>query len=137
LKRKGCNLERELVSKFWKYGWAAIRVAGSGSSSFPSPDIIAGKNNNIYAIECKSCKAKKFYFKIEQLNSLLEFSKKIGAKPMLGLRFSKKEWYFIPTKDLKNFHTTNKFFVINRKELAGKAIKITELINGQRQSTLV
>ncbi len=41
-KSKGSAAERELIHKFWANSWGAIRVAGSGSSQFPSPDILVG-----------------------------------------------------------------------------------------------
>jgi Holliday junction resolvase len=54
LKAKGSNAERELVHMFWDKGWAAIRVAGSGSSQYPSPDVLAGNNLRKLAVECKA-----------------------------------------------------------------------------------
>ena len=53
-KKKGINAERELIHMFWAEKWAAIRVAGSGSSKYPSPDILAGNNLRKLAIECKA-----------------------------------------------------------------------------------
>ena len=41
-KAKGTKGERELVKFFNNSGWACIRIAGSGSSRYPSPDILAG-----------------------------------------------------------------------------------------------
>ena len=41
-KSKGINAERELIRLFEDTNkWSACRVAGSGSSRYPSPDIIA------------------------------------------------------------------------------------------------
>ena len=50
-KSKGINAERSLIHKFWAHNWAAIRVAGSGSSKYPSPDVLAGNNLRKLAIE--------------------------------------------------------------------------------------
>ena len=56
-KKKGTDAERDLIHIFWKNGWAAVRIAGSGSMKYPSPDILAGKNGTLYAIECKTTKS--------------------------------------------------------------------------------
>ncbi len=42
MKSKGSRFERDLIAELWKAGLAAIRVAGSGVSTFPCPDIVAG-----------------------------------------------------------------------------------------------
>ena len=52
-KAKGTRGERELVKAFNENGWVCIRVAGSGSSRYPSPDILAGNAMRRVAIECK------------------------------------------------------------------------------------
>ena len=62
-KSKGINGERELVHMFWNRGWACLRIAGSGSSKYPSPDILAGNKLRKLAIECKITKDQKKYFK--------------------------------------------------------------------------
>ena len=50
-KSKGSKAERELISMFWKKGFAAMRAAGSGSTHHPSPDIVAGNGKYFFAIE--------------------------------------------------------------------------------------
>ena len=45
-KVKGSNAERELILDLFNKGWAVSRVAGSGCSTLPTPDIIALKNKN-------------------------------------------------------------------------------------------
>ena len=76
-KSKGLNAERDLLRAFWSNGWAAIRVAGSGSSHYPSPDLIVGKEGRRLAIECKITKDDKKYISsidIQQLNYFSNFS---------------------------------------------------------------
>ena len=61
-KAKGTKGERELIHFFHEYSWSAIRVAGSGSSKYPSPDVLAGNALRKIAIECKVTKDTKKYF---------------------------------------------------------------------------
>ena len=71
-KQKGSIAERELIQMFWGASWAAIRVAGSGSSQFPCMDVLAGNGSRNLAVECKSTKYDKQYFKQEQIKQLEE-----------------------------------------------------------------
>ena len=119
MKRKGSNAERELVAMFAGIGWAAIRVAGSGSSKFPSPDVLASNGSKVIAIECKSTKKKNQYFNPLQLKQLNEFASTFNAEPWLAVKFS-AEWKFFRPDDLaqkqKSFgissdHKDAKFFI--------------------------
>ena len=100
-KIKGTKAERELVHMFWEKGWAAIRVAGSGSSHFPSPDVVAGNNLRRLAIECKAVGGTNKYISVEQVDDLNLFSSKFGAEAWIGLRFNREEWLFITTRELE------------------------------------
>ena len=57
-KSVGINAERELIHLFWSSGWSAVRIAGSGSSHYPSPDLIASNIARKLAIEAKVTKDK-------------------------------------------------------------------------------
>lgn len=98
-KSKGINAERELVHKLWAAGWGACRIAGSGSSHYPSPDVIAGNGSRSLAIECKKTKTTKYLTK-EEVNDLLSFAKTFGAEPWIGARF-RDGWLFLNPNDLK------------------------------------
>lgn len=100
-KSKGINAERDLIHKFWASKWAAIRVAGSGSSRYPSPDVLAGNNIRKLAIECKACKEKSRYFTKDEIEALKEFAKIFGAETWVGIKFDKIGWYFLTLEDLK------------------------------------
>ncbi len=100
-KSKGINAERELVHLFWKTNeWSAIRVAGSGSSGFPCPDVLAGNRIRKLAIECKTVNAKSKYLTDEDINQLTKFSGVFGAEPWIGVKF-KSDWFFLSIDDLK------------------------------------
>ena len=94
-KEKGSKAERELVTMFWNAGWAAIRVAGSGLTKKPNPDVIAGNGIRRIAVECKTTKQIRKYLTREDVNQLIEFSRKFGAEPWFGIRINNMKWYFI------------------------------------------
>ena len=94
-KIKGSRAERELFHLLWKESWACVRVAGSGSTSQPSPDLVASNGKRILAIECKSIQFGKKYFSAEELEQLYTFSRAFGAEAWLAIRFDNKGWYFL------------------------------------------
>ncbi len=115
LKSKGINAERELIHMFWDKGWAAIRVAGSGSSIYPSPDVLAGNNLRKLAIECKSIKGVTRYLSKEEIANLEIFANKFGAEPWIGVRFDHLDWYFIGIHDLERTEKSVKITVRDSK----------------------
>ena len=100
-KAKGTKGERELVKFFNESGWSCIRVAGSGSSQYPSPDILAGNAVRRVAIECKVTKDHKKYFPEDELEQLRIFAARFGAEGWIGLRFAGEPWYFLLIEDLE------------------------------------
>ncbi|MEK6876076.1 MAG: Holliday junction resolvase Hjc, partial [Nanoarchaeota archaeon] len=87
LKSKGINAERELVHMFWAKDWACLRIAGSGSSRYPSPDLLAGNKLRRLAVECKVTKEKSKYFDKESISSLRKFADVFGAEPWVAVKF--------------------------------------------------
>ncbi len=124
-KGKGINAERELIHLLWAKGWAAVRVAGSGSSRYPSPDVLAGNGVRRLAIECKSSGDKRRYLPKDEIEKLLEFSRTFGAEPWIGVRFNKHSWYFIPPEELTK---TERHFVIDVEESRKIGLLVEELI---------
>jgi len=109
-KGKGSNAERELVEMLEAVGFAAVRVAGSGCSKFPCPDVLASNGSRVLAIECKSTKGHRQYFRKQQIEELLEFSRMFAAEPMCAIKFS-TSWYFIEPhklRDVGKMHGTDK-----------------------------
>lgn len=100
-KRKGTNAERELIKLFWLVGWAAVRVAGSGSMQFPSPDLLVGNKIRRLAIEVKITKEEKKYFSKEDVKQLLVFSSFFGAESWLAIKFPHSRWVFVNPEDLE------------------------------------
>src|SRR3989338_11101782 len=101
-KSKGINAERELVHKFWKENWACLRIAGSGSSKSPSPDLLVGNNLRRFAIECKVTKDNKKYFQKENIEQLKFFANVFGAMPLIAIRFKGKDWFFVSLEDMED-----------------------------------
>ncbi|MBI2546306.1 Holliday junction resolvase [Candidatus Woesearchaeota archaeon] len=124
-KHKGSNAERELLHLFWSKGWACSRVAGSGSSHYPSPDLIVGTPSRKLAIECKTTKASRKYFPLDEIDQLRKFCVMFGAEPWIGLRFSRTEWHFVALDDLDKTHTA---YCISLEQAKQKGILLEELL---------
>ncbi len=125
-KSKGSRAERELLAMFWENNFAGYRAAGSGSTPLPSPDLLVGNGKRYLAIECKSLKTKAKYLEQEQIKELIEFSKKFGAEPWIGLRFNNIGWYFIQPNKLKKSKKGS--LVASLKTLKENGLTFNELI---------
>ena len=124
-KSKGIGAERELIHLFWNRNWASIRVAGSGSSRYPSPDVLAGNGNRRIAIECKSSSETVKYLTAKEVSELEKFSRIFGAEPWIGMRFNDLRWYFLSLEDLKN---SGNSFSISVELAKKKGLEFDELI---------
>ncbi|MBD3164943.1 Holliday junction resolvase [Candidatus Woesearchaeota archaeon] len=124
-KSKGINAERSLIHKFWQENWCAVRIAGSGSCRYPSPDILAGNNLRKLAIECKTSKDSAKYLTSKEIQELLEFSKLFGAEAWIAIKFDKLEWYFLTTEDLNR---TESHYVITAENAKNKGLLFSELL---------
>ena len=101
-KAKGTKGENQLVKFFNENNFSCIRSAGSGSSKYPSPDILAGNAIRRLAIECKVTKDKKKYFHSQEIEQLKKFSQSFGAESWVGVQFAGESWYFLMLEDLKD-----------------------------------
>ncbi len=124
-KRKGTNAERELVRTFWKNGWAAVRVAGSGSSHYPSPDILVGREGRRLAIEAKITVDDKKYFPQDEINQLKYFANTFGAEAWIAVKFIGILWVFFSLEDLNE---TTKSYVISKTDVDLKGLTFEDLI---------
>ena len=124
-KSKGINAERDLIHKFWANEWGAIRVAGSGSSRYPSPDVLAGNNLRKLAIECKSSKDLSRYLTNDEVEDLKQFSVLFGAEAWIAIKFDKKDWFFLTIEDLKK---TENSYCASYEIAKNKGIIFEELI---------
>lgn len=124
-KSKGINAERELVHLFQQNGWSSVRIAGSGSSKYPSPDVLASNAIRRIAIECKTLKEGKKYFSEEDIDQLKQFSSKFGTESWIGMKFGRMPWYFLSLDDLEK---TGKNMAISTDLAQKKGLKFEELI---------
>lgn len=99
-KAKGIDAERELLHKFWEFDWACIRVAGSGSSRYPSPDVLASNGFRKIVMEVKVVNGIKKYFTGQEIRDLNFFGERFGAESWVGIRFQENQWFFLPTSEL-------------------------------------
>ena len=120
---------------FFKENWQPCRIAGSGSTTIPATDLIAGKDGRILAIECKSGKREiKRYLNNEQINELKEFSKRMGAEAWIGMRYDNEDWLFLLPKHLDK--SKKGTYCVNLKLAKKKGILFEELIKKFKQRRL-
>ena len=124
-KSKGINAERELIHAFWGKKWSAIRVAGSGATRYPSPDVLAGNGVRHLAIECKSSGDTVKYLTAKEVAELKEFSEIFGAESLIGMRFDGMKWYFLSLEDLKKSGSS---FSVSIQLAKKKGLSFDELI---------
>ena len=124
-KNKGSNAERELVRMFWSVGWAAVRVAGSGLTKNPNPDVLAANKLRRVAIECKTTKQINKYFSNDAIQQIKDFSEKFGSEPWIGIKINTMQWYFISIEDLEK---TEKGYKVDIPLLKRRGFLFEELI---------
>ena len=123
-KKKGISAERELLHLFWQKGWAAARVAGSGSISKPSCDLLVGKGKRKFAVECKASRSDKKYIAKEQIEELKKFASVFGLKPLIAIKFLRRGWFFLEPEKLQ---VKEKEYVISLELAKKKGKKLEEL----------
>ena len=124
-KGKGTNAERELIHMFWGRGLACIRVAGSGSSGYPSPDIIVGNNALKAVIECKVSKGKYQYFSKEEIAELRKFADKFVAEPYAAVKFNHIGWFFL---ELSSLEETDRNFAVTPEKAKKNGLSFEDFI---------
>jgi len=104
---KGDRRERELVNALDEAGFAVMRAPASGSATERElPDVLAGDGETFYAIEAKSSAGDPIYLDGEEIEALLFFARNFGAKPRIGVRFDREDWFFFHPGD-DNVHVTD------------------------------
>ena len=126
-KSKGTKFERDLIHLFCTNNWFAIRAAGSGSSRYPSPDILAGNNIRKIAIECKKIAGKNLYFPKNEIEQLRIFATGFGAEAWIAIHFKKNPAMFLMLEDLKK---TEKGYGVSVNLAKTKGLLFEEVIKG-------
>ena len=125
-KAKGANAERELVHKFWQEGWAAARMAGSGSTTLPCPDLIVGNALKTLTIECKVTTQRTQYFSQKEIEDLEHFARRLNAEPWVAVKFNRDAWYFVPIHDLEQTPGQKKLSRQRAKSLGFSFVDLTK-----------
>ena len=98
---KGDRRERELVNKLDEAGFAVMRAPASGSATDRDlPDVLAGNSERFYAVEAKSSAGDPIYLDGGEVAALVYFSQNFGARPRIGVRFDREDWYFFHPEEL-------------------------------------
>lgn len=98
---KGDRRERELVNRLDEAGFAVMRAPASGAATTRElPDVLAGDGEVFYAVEAKSSAGDPIYLTGEEVEALVYFSQNFGARPKIGVRFDREDWYFFHPSDL-------------------------------------
>ena len=123
LNTKGDRRERELVNRLDEAGFAVMRAPASGSATGRDlPDVLAGNGSVFYAIEAKSSAGDPIYLDNEEVASLTYFARNFGARPKVGVRFDREDWYFFHPADLHKTPEKRNYRVKKETALAGDTI---------------
>lgn len=127
---KGANAERELIHKLYNMGFSVARVAGSGCTSLPSPDVVALSPNKKLAIECKAWARPYLHIEKQQMHELEDWAQKAGVDLYVAWKVPHKGWIFLP-KNL--FSETQKAYTISLKDATKYGMDITVVTGQQKQ----
>ncbi len=131
-KKRATDYERLLANKLWDNGFAVIRApSSSGTAKMPRPDIFAGsaKYNLLLAMEVKTARQETFYVKKTQLESLLEFSSRMGATPYLCVKFVGKRMDFKFLKIPEELdESTGESYIVNYEKIFDKGMTFNDLM---------
>ena len=103
--RAGIQHERDLALKLWRMGFAVIRGPASASKAkrILYPDLVAIRSGKVYAFEVKTrIKKETIYIEGEQIEKLLEFSKRSGGRAYIAVKIIRSSgWKLVPIDLLK------------------------------------
>jgi Holliday junction resolvase len=132
---KGDRRERELVNKLDEAGFAVMRAPASGSATERElPDVLAGDGNTFYAVEAKSSAGDPIYLPGEEVEALVYFSRNFGAKPRIGVRFDREDWYFFHPGDL--YRTDGGNYRVKRETALSDGVDFAEFTGESKKVTL-
>jgi Holliday junction resolvase - archaeal type len=133
--RKGDRRERELVNALDEAGFAVMRAPASGSATDRElPDVLAGDSETFYAIEAKSRAADRIYLDGEEIEALVYFSQNFGAKPRIGVRFDREDWFFFHPANL--YQTDGGNYRVTREKALADGTDFPEFVGESEKTTL-
>ncbi|QLG49911.1 Holliday junction resolvase Hjc [Natrinema halophilum] len=132
---KGDRRERELVNALDEAGFAVMRAPASGSATERElPDVLAGDGEQFYAIEAKSSSGDPIYLTGEEVEALIYFARNFGAKPRIGVRFDREDWYFFHPGDL--YVTDGGNYRVKKETALAEGIDFPEFTGQSEKITL-
>jgi Holliday junction resolvase len=132
---KGDRRERELVNRLDDAGFAVMRAPASGSATERElPDVLAGDGTVFYAIEAKSSAGDPIYLTGEEVEALVYFSRNFGAKPRIGVRFDREDWYFFHPADC--YTTDGGNYRVKQETALAEGIDMAELTGTSAKTEL-
>src|SRR6056297_3649569 len=133
--RKGDRRERELVNELDAAGFAVMRAPASGSATERDlPDVLAGDGEDFSAIEAKSSAGDPIYLDGQEVENLVYFSQNFGAKPRIGVRFDREDWYFFHPADL--YTTDGGNYRVKKETALSEGTDFDELTGHSSQARL-
>jgi Holliday junction resolvase len=132
---KGDRRERELVNALDEAGFAVMRAPASGSATERElPDVLAGDGGDFYAVEAKSSSGDPIYLSGEEIEALVYFSQNFGAKPRVGVRFDREDWYFFHPGDL--YTTDGGNYRVKKETALAEGVDFEEFVGHSEKVTL-
>jgi len=123
------------VNRLDDAGFAVMRAPASGSATTRElPDVLAGDGQEFYAIEAKSSAGDPIYLDGEEVYALVYFSRNFGAKPRVGARFDREDWYFFHPDDL--YQTDGGNYRVKKGTALSDGTDFDELIGHSQKQTL-
>ncbi|PIN98295.1 MAG: hypothetical protein COT90_05060 [Candidatus Diapherotrites archaeon CG10_big_fil_rev_8_21_14_0_10_31_34] len=125
---KGANAERELLRIIYDNGFGCVRIAGSGATILPSPDIVALSPNKKISFECKAWNSNYLNVSITQMTELIKWGEISGTEVFVAWKIPQKGWLFLKPED---FAKKAKSYSINQKQAFKKSQNLAVILGKQ------
>jgi Holliday junction resolvase len=114
-----------------------MRAPASGSATERElPDVLAGDGETFYAVEAKSSAGDPIYLDGEEVEALLFFARNFGAKPRIGVRYDREDWYFFHPGDEAVHVTDGGNYRIKKETALAHGTDFAELTGQSEKVTL-
>lgn len=127
---KGANAERELIHIFFNHGFSVVRVAGSGKTALPAPDIIALGKGRYLCFECKAWDKHYLNISQQQMAEVISWNNRARTELFIAWKIPRKGWFFLKPEQMKK---TGKGFSINQAEAMKIGLNLMVLTGEQSQ----
>lgn len=128
--QKGANAERELIQQLFSKGFSVARMAGSGKTSLPSPDIIALNKSKKLGFECKAWKGNYLSLPAQQMKELVFWGKNADVEMFVAWKIPNKGWLFLKPEF---FNSSEKHYSISKEKAFKKAMPMNVVLGLQKQ----